>query len=299
MLDAGQQSDCHPTAVTNTCFAALHTLPVFALRPSSTTLVPLRKARARHERNLRSSPHKRSLPSAVGGVVVLWLRFARRSTCARRPQTEAHEVAAANTVENPTRQIAASTNCGLANLCGRQYARAARHPPNEINSRSTPRRYRQAPQEKATATCVTPFDLASEHSLMKSANFLSYSGNACISSFHPAYKMPVQREQFLSPRRPRRQRNTTTIAGTQMLAEKLCSKGHLALVRDSVEAKTGLIIPRPFPSTRLTHRMMRQLRVSSTARTPQAALASSKHSATASPISFSTASRIGRAPSFG
>src|SRR5439155_26301260 len=43
----------------------------------------------------------------------------------------------------------------------------------------------------------------------------------------------------------------------------------------------------------------RQSRVSSSARTPHAGSASSRHSLTASPTNFSTASRINRAPSFG
>ena len=61
-------------AVTNAGFAALHALPVSALLPSSTTLVPLRKARARHERDYPDSPHMPSLPSV-----------ARRCRCALAP----------------------------------------------------------------------------------------------------------------------------------------------------------------------------------------------------------------------
>ena len=60
--------------VTNVGFAALHALPVSALRLSSTTLVPLCKVRARHERNFIGSPHTRSLPSV-----------ARRCRCALTP----------------------------------------------------------------------------------------------------------------------------------------------------------------------------------------------------------------------
>ena len=50
---------------------------------------------------------------------------------------------------------------------------------------------------------------------------------------------------------------------------------------------------------RLIQRTARQSRESSTASAPQAGRASSRHSLTASPTSFSTASRMGRAPSFG
>jgi hypothetical protein len=45
--------------------------------------------------------------------------------------------------------------------------------------------------------------------------------------------------------------------------------------------------------------MTRQSRVTSTLSAPQAGRPASRHSATASPTCFSTASRIGRAPSFG
>jgi hypothetical protein len=80
--------------VTNASFAALHALPASALRPPSTTLVPLRKARARHERNFLGSLHP--LASVCGPAVPLRSGSAsldaplrRRSTSARRPQTEA------------------------------------------------------------------------------------------------------------------------------------------------------------------------------------------------------------------
>ena len=52
-------------------------------------------------------------------------------------------------------------------------------------------------------------------------------------------------------------------------------------------------LPRVIPST------ARQSRVSATASAPQAGFPSSRHSLTASPTNFSTASRRGRAPSFG
>jgi len=82
-------------AATNACFAALDALPVSALRPSSTPLVPLRKARARHERNfLGFTAH--AFASVCGSAVLLRsgsasldAPFRRRSTSARRPQTEA------------------------------------------------------------------------------------------------------------------------------------------------------------------------------------------------------------------
>jgi hypothetical protein len=73
------------SAVTNARFASFHGLPV-GPHPLSTTPVPLRKSRARHERHSSRESHQRraSVCGSAPGVA-LWLRFAMRSSPSSAP----------------------------------------------------------------------------------------------------------------------------------------------------------------------------------------------------------------------
>lgn len=63
--------------MTNAHFASLHGLPVGPVS-LSTTPVPLRKVRARHERHCRRAAGAAGFRLLLGGGVALRLRFAKR-----------------------------------------------------------------------------------------------------------------------------------------------------------------------------------------------------------------------------